>query len=786
MVSKSVFACALVAAAGTVASAGVFSWSAGDGSWGDHTNWFGPAGQVPHLTVDSASVGTQHADVLIESSIALGSLHVFNDSSVYTHTGSLFVAGDVLLEDSNQALVVSDGPATRDFDADTVTVRDTYMVMAGGTAQIDEALNLETAGVLGVGVVEMNGSGDFDLGPGTLWATYHPSGDTLTVRRTGSSTAELDWSDPASNILAWDGATLDIEIPVSGVFAGDMNISEGSTVRVADPIIAGASSQITLWGGDVWDVDAEAVLEAPVVDSYGLIDVLNGESIIRSPLVALHGTAELGEDTYLRLESTAVILDSFVVTSPDGTGGNIHFDGTQTVNVTGGTTSVTTGQFGLFDLDGSGDMAVSIAGDSALWLDVHHIQSFQVDTFSGTLNVAGLFHLVTYQSAPTWQNQGEINLDGGEITGRTLENEGVISGSGAIEAELFSNGQLVADGGTLFVNNPGDSTLGIIADSDPSTGVLRAETGDMVLAVPDGNIGYFFKGDAFIGNGEGVREVMETNGVFWISDEGSMSLNGGFFRAKQVQLDGELFTQGVSMLRATESDWEEGGVIFDWGSVSTISGTLEIDGHASTRRTHQFNGEGNIRAVSPVRVFDFADDTDMADVSFASAGRVTFDEQNDGLGQATVAGFELEPTATLEIDFGSDTEGFYDSIAAQDAAVLGGTLQLSPWYNAVPEAGDTITILTAPSVTGEFAEVDDSAFGWRRRAEVSVEPNRVDVTFYCAADLNSDGIVDLGDVTMFTQAFTANDMAADLYAPHGLLDLSDVLAFIELVNNGCD
>lgn len=778
MVSKSVIACALVAASGTVASAGVFSWSAGNGSWGDHTNWSGPAGQVPHLTVDSASVGVQHADVLIESSIALGSLHVFGGASVYTHTGSLFVNGDVLLEESNQALVVSDGPAARDFDADTVTVRDTYMVMAGGTVQIDETFQLETAGVLGAGVVEMNGSGDFDLGHGTLWATHHPSGDVLTVRRTGSSTARLDWTDPSCNILAWSGTTLDIQMPVRGALAGGLSISERGTVRFADPIVAGGGSQLALWGGDVFYFGTEAVLEAPIVDIYGSLEVASGESIIRSPFVALRGTAEFREDTYLRLESTAVILDSLVVTSPNGTGGNLHFDGTQAVSVIGGTTSFSTGQFGLFDLDGSGDMAVSIAGDSALLLDVHHIQSFQIDTFSGTLNVAGLFHLETYQGAPTWQNQGEINLDGGEITGRTLENEGVISGSGSIERlGAQDSGQIVADGGTLDIGYLVNGHL---------KGDVSVETGDLRVNTTGNYDLIQVHGALVVGDGQAIQEVVETNNTLSVNT-GSMSMNAGFVRAKNVHIHSGFATQGDSTLRTTGNGAFDYGVSFFPTGSSTVSGTLEINGGGRTYSGHTFQGEGLIRAAKVSEDFDFGHGSAMGDVSFAAAGVVSVNDYNNGIGQASVAGFELEPTATFRVDLGGPNAGTdHDSIAAMDAAVVGGTIEIGTANGYEPAIGQVATVLTAPSISGSFDAVDDSGLGWKRRAVVSVESDRVDVRIRCAADLNDDGLLDLSDVTMFTQAFTANDMLADLYVPHGLLDLSDALAFIEMFNTGCN
>lgn len=54
----------------------------------------------------------------------------------------------------------------------------------------------------------------------------------------------------------------------------------------------------------------------------------------------------------------------------------------------------------------------------------------------------------------------------------------------------------------------------------------------------------------------------------------------------------------------------------------------------------------------------------------------------------------------------------------------------------------------------------------------------------CPADLNGDGLLDLSDVSLFIDAFAAQDLAADLN-DDGLLDLSDVGLFVSLFLAGC-
>ncbi len=54
----------------------------------------------------------------------------------------------------------------------------------------------------------------------------------------------------------------------------------------------------------------------------------------------------------------------------------------------------------------------------------------------------------------------------------------------------------------------------------------------------------------------------------------------------------------------------------------------------------------------------------------------------------------------------------------------------------------------------------------------------------CPADLTGDGILELGDLTVFVIAFSSQDLAADLNAD-GLLDLGDIQIFVQAYVDGC-
>ncbi|USN98300.1 MAG: hypothetical protein H6810_08950 [Phycisphaeraceae bacterium] len=68
--------------------------------------------------------------------------------------------------------------------------------------------------------------------------------------------------------------------------------------------------------------------------------------------------------------------------------------------------------------------------------------------------------------------------------------------------------------------------------------------------------------------------------------------------------------------------------------------------------------------------------------------------------------------------------------------------------------------------------------------ELSEGVNLTNPTTGCVVDLNGDGIVDLGDISVFTTGFLAGDPVADLTGD-GVLDLYDVTAFVLLFLAGC-
>jgi len=786
MTRNTTIALALIAATGGTAAADIFTWIGGDGNWDNDTMWFGPAGQFPDSILDSATVSGDFIEVLLAANTSIGTLNILNGAGVFSHGYSIFVNGDTQINGASTVLTVDQTAALNDFDTDTLLLRNGgILIMNGGLAQFDEAVSIELAsGVLGVGTLEMNSTtGDLDLVQGVLWAQDSGAeGDTLLISRTNSSTSRLNWTHADSGVIAWPGTTVDIQIPYTGALGGSLSVSGDALMVSQEAIVGSANSDISLFGG-VLQTPEFAVLEAPVIDLYGSM-TFNRQGVLRAPLMALRGTGEIASDAELNIDATSIIFDSLSMTPSDGDGGLIRFGTNSAVlNVNGGTTTIDTGAGGQFDLDGFGSMTVNIASGSSLVLDVEFIERFGSNDFDSVLNIEGTLDVMQTVPMVRWTNStGTINLDGGTIDGRILENDSLIQGSGSITPVVLNYGTIIADGSTLFFDH-----LNLGGFDLATRGVIHAELGDISSSHNSG--GYqFFGGDMYVGDGAGNQEVLETNsGIIFGALEGvpsQLSMNSGRVRGMGLILGGEFTTQGTSQLRASgagEVDW----VRFDDTGVNSISGTLEIDGHSRIDAGAQFAGVGTMVAVHSGKEMNMTSGADLQGVGLVNHGALSIGDFFDGVGHAYAADLTLADTSELQMDLAGDNNGIeHDQLFVVGTAVINGTLALSTVDGYSVSFGEVFTILTAGSVAGSFDSVDLSGLAIGQSAEVIMYADHVDVLITCRADLFTDGSLNFLDVSAFLNAFASNDQIAD-FNNDGSFNFLDVSAFLSSYSSGC-
>lgn len=784
--TTTLWAC-VIAAGSATAQADIFTWFVNSGMWEDPAMWNGPAGQYPDSILDTATISGSTTSANLGQNLAIGTLNVLNGAAVYSSGNSIFVNVDTIIHGIGSAISVTESPSLRDFDTDTLNITEGVLVMYGGLAQIDEALIVHgSGGVLGTGTLEMNSTtGNIDLdGGGALWATGSQSTpETLRITRTNSSTSKLDWTHADSAMIVWDGKNLHNELPYTGSLGGRINVSghNGTARFISDHgFIAGPSSKLSFSGGSA---QSSARIEAPFIDSYGLINV-NGYGVIDSPIVALRGEAEFGPDATLNISSTLLNLHSIDVTSSgNNSTWQLSTSPSSTMSFKDGDSSIVLGIGSRFDLDGFGDFTLNIDDDANVWIEAEHLDYATQSPFDGTLNIAGSLHFEPVNGNSTLTNAGEINLDSGELTGRGIINNGIIHGNGSVEGYTTNNGEIIADGGTLqfgYVSMDGNG--------DPATGILRAQTGDLVMNMQSNGADRYFTGAIFVGDGVGIREVLNADVNLWVRDtagvRGSLELNSGFVVFHDFHSSGDFLANGESLIRVTGINGED-RITFSSGSITTINGTLEADGNTWFVEGAQVNGSGTLDIVSTIKGVYFQDGADLGEVSLISSGGVHLTDSFDS--HASVHALTMRNTASLNISMWysqQQAQILTDKLTVQDHAVLSGTLTLTNYPQTDIPAGQTATILEAASIEGEFDSIDFSELGPNRRAFVTITDTTVEVFVTCFADINADGEADFFDASAFMTLFNQQDPLADMNGD-GQFNFFDVSAFLSAYDLGC-
>jgi hypothetical protein len=786
MLTKTSMLACILAAGTTTAQADIFTWLANSGMWEDPGMWNGPPGQYPNSILDTATISGSETYATLGQNLAIGTLNVLNGATVYSVGHSMFINADTEISGPGSSISVTSTPSLRDFDTDTLTIDDNgILAMYGGLAQFDEALIIEHGAVLGAGTIEMNSTtGNLVLNQGALWIT---SGvfpyESLLVTRSDSSTSKLDWTSPDASLIAWDQKTLINELPYTGPLGGRISISSygGDTaIESTHGFIAAASSEISFSGNNP---DETGHLNVPFLDSYGHFSV-GGAAFLETSLLAMRGDMLMQGGAIFRTNADLVNFHAFEINT-EGDNAIVQFNmGSDGImNFKDGVTSIIMGHGSRFDLDGNLYATVNIEDDAIVWIEAEYLDYGTQSPFNGTLNIDGDLHLEPVNGAITLTNDGVINLNSGELTGRGIVNNGIIRGTGTIQGASSNNGEIIADGGTLefgFVNMDGTGEF--------ETGILRAESGDLVMNMQADGGTRFFTGSLYVGNGVGIREVFNADVDLILRDvdgvRGSITLNSGFVSIDDFLSYGDMTVDGTSLFRTTGTN-DADRISFSSGSVTTVNGTLEVDGRTWFVPGAQVLGSGIIDSVSTTKGFFLQDQADLGGVSLISSGPVYLYDFFDS--QVSVNAFTMRDTASLNVSMWysqQEAQILSDKLSVQEHTVLDGELVLDNYPVTDLPTGETVTILEASSIEGEFDAIDFSGLGANRRAYVTVSDTRVEVFVTCFADLNADGQSDFFDASSFMSLFQAEDPMADLNQD-GEFNFFDVSVFLSAYDMGC-
>ncbi len=318
-------------------------------------------------------------------------------------------------------------------------------------------------------------------------------------------------------------------------------------------------------------------------------------------------------------------------------------------------------------------------------LDAHYVGTADSD---GILDVVNAWDTGTIAGLVMYGGE----LKGGTITLGTWEG---LMGHGLVSAKIINNTRCMAhhSGQTLVLGNTSNDW-----DGTTGTGSLIGATGTLELHDTSSSP---FNGTVSANNGGTVF----MNGFFLDMQPSScLKLTRGTFKRAgaggvMVPIRGTVEVgPGTSTLLDIR---ESGGFLFYAVSAISLVGDLELNApYNRIQSGATFTGGGVLRNLKATTLL-LQDGVTMG-VQLDNDGRLIL---GSSPGQASGTVFTQSASGTLDIEIAGTNPSDIDSLALSSSAQLDGTLHLSLLDGFTPGLGQTFTILTALSLTGEFDTV---------------------------------------------------------------------------------
>ena len=523
-------------------------------------------------------------------------------------------------------------------------------------------------------------------------------------------------------ITTYTGGTINSTVPL---------YQQGNLAVNGATVVNGTIVNLDGGGATTVTLNDDLTINSDSLDSYD--NVFNGTLNINNPGRLTVSTTEgswtmAGE---MNLDQNAHAARFVVLGDDINISGQMTVTGTlgikSTAHISG---SITLGDPGyLFQLGGGdntisgGDIAGpgrlvavgtnnnnSLAGFGTISADIEFSGGEKTDLWAdgGTLSLSGTILEVdeigtasgtgTLDVVNAWNTSvaGELQLNGGEVTGGGITNDGTTIGHGLITSSSFvNNSTLTADGGTLtldtgsFPDLDGSSETGTVNALDGSVEVLNASVGNFV-----------FDGTLNVGVGQMFR--LSARGL---TNDGVVNLTNGTVAATDFSQDAQL-----NVSAGGPSRLESPGIDFDWGSTSTVEDDLELMGSTDIYAGAVFAGSGQL--VVPAGAVLHLKDGSFVGVDIENNGQVVV---GSSPGLAVVGGdYSQSGGSLLEMEIEGTTAGTeYDQLVVTGTASLDGTLDIpvnvgggSYTDPAVRGDSDTFVLVDAGSRVGSFSAVN--------------------------------------------------------------------------------
>ena len=566
---------------------------------------------------------------------------------------------------------------------DGVYTGGTLTTVGTGTIKADNGAFLNTltnAGTLQIGNASLEGTinntGTIQVGSGTLYMNGNVtlSGKGSLVLSSTGQLQQLSGTDTLTSeqLIHGSGKIYALPLTNQGTIAAD---SEGNTLTISDATTTNTGA-IEAKGGGLLTLGSGSVVN----NAGGAITALAGSTVTLQGTVA-GGTLSTSGGGTIQAENCTL----------DGTTNTVTNAGTLDANNYSVSLEGTIKNTGAIVISGSGSVEIT-----------------QPATLTGT---------------------GKLTMGADTFfsgSGASFTNESTIQGAGRIGNYSMA----LANDGTMLANQTSPLVIAPGASGFSNEGTLSVNAGStLTINGPFTNVS---------SNGTLARGTYTVSGILGLPQ--SISAN-----AAKTVLSGPAWqilntTESVNALAALSGNATSGDLTVENGAVLTTTKSFTNSGKLMVASGSSFSAtsyvqkagtatvDGTLTASSGVNVEAgtlLGEGTLAGAVSSSAA--VTIGDSPTQAGKLAITGsYSQGASGILNASIGGSEPGAqYSQLAVSGAASLDGTLNIALTGDFVPAVGDTFTIMTAGSVTGQFTTINGTAINSNEHFEVSYRGSAV-------------------------------------------------------------
>ncbi len=491
------------------------------------------------------------------------------------------------------------------------------------------------------------------------------------------------------------------------------------------------------------------------------------------------GTATLGGSSRLIFSGALAIVSVNGNTTANapltfGASSNANIAAARTLRLNGGNLLATVNQMEGGAINGPGTLAANagrtLRGFGTIGATVDFDGTASILAENGTLTISGAITDVgtlgtfgatgTLNITSAWNTNVAdfVSLNGGELKGGAISNDGAagISGNGLVSSRVVNNKNLTANGGAalVFQTAANDNDW----DGTGNNGTLNALGAGAVLELRD-NATFGFTGSVSASTG---GRVFSNGFALDFNPGSSIQLQDSTYEStNSTDIGGTVSTLVGATQQSTIKVAVNSFLTFQSTSTTTLGQNLRLENNnIRINAGATFAGPGAI--IIPDNSHLIPDDSANIDTLLVNEGTIRV-AGFDMVGAATVRDYQQMNSGELFVELTGTLLNQYDRLSVTGQAIVDGYLNIDIDGAFMPTLGTTFNIITASSgVFGKFDYVDVSGMPAGLTFHLNYLANAVQLqvvsTPFFSADFDHDGDVDQTDYAIWKGAFNLNQL----------------------------